>query len=171
MLFCLCRRPDAAGCSGGSWRLFAGLSRLLTRLVGAWGNLFARRGSSHPSPDGLVDYRPSSPAFSQHGFVWVRRVWIHVPLEVAACAYSWGLTLLANVVNLDKVRYTVMIMAICSFYYKTNTGRPSLVRQSVIRNNQLFGIFSLLAASIWWRCFLRKQIRAGLWKYRYPFPT
>ena len=32
-------------------------------------------------------------------------------------------------------------------------------------------LFSLLAASIWWRCFLRKQIRAGLWKYRQPFPT
>ena len=54
---------------------------------------------------------------------------------------------------------------------KVGTGRPSLVRQSVIRNNQLSGSFLLLAASIWWRCFLHKQIRAGLWKHWQSFPT
>ena len=48
--------------------------------------------------------------------------------RVAACPYSWGLSLLRiNVVNRAESDIQVRLMAICSFYYKTNVVIPTCI--------------------------------------------
>ena len=103
MLIRLRHRPDAAGC----WGLVASRHWSVSPpdQVGRCLEGFCLLGEAlviHPLAHGWTAAHPHRHSL-RIAFVLVRRVWILVTSEVAACPYSRGLTLLlGNVVNRAK---------------------------------------------------------------------